>query len=144
MKSEFPIWFKKKATIKLNENENVTPWQPNPYNIQRTMEVNSDSIKLIGEWRLNSIVNIFSGGLLGEIFVKPLFVKNRIEVLKQKDVKKIVVHTKKMESTYHIFQPSGDGIYIVHVFTTNRENASELSQVLKSMFTEKNVHERIE
>ena len=64
---EFKVRFLKRATLELSDNENISPWEPFR---SATVQIEKDIINLDGKWRVSSLGNFLSGGILGELLIR--------------------------------------------------------------------------
>jgi hypothetical protein len=118
--AEFPIVFAPKPLVKLADNEKVSLWEPTVLRNRRgTLQLEEKTISLSGHWKVSFIGNLFGGGLIGEWLIKPLFLRERSEVVPIEAVRGLLVHTKKDRRTYHLLQQRNSNLIEVHAFTLN-------------------------
>jgi hypothetical protein len=126
--AEFPILFVPKALVKLADNEKASLWEPSAVRQRRgTLRLEDKAISLSGHWKVSFIGNLFGGGLLGEWLIKPLFLRERSEVVPIEAVRGLLVHTKKDRRTYHLLQQRNSNMVEVHIFTLNPKEPLSLS-----------------
>ena len=141
--AEFAIVFAPKALVKLADNEKVSLWEPTVVRNRRgTLTLEEKSISLSGHWKVSFIGNLFGGGLLGEWLIKPLFLRERSEVVPIEAVRGVLVHTnqyrtEKGRRTYHLLQQRNHNLVEVHAFTLNLKeskglNGPSLDEALKA------------
>ena len=128
----FKISFLKRSAIGLAHNEKVSIWEP-----LRAGSVYMDNtgIHLEGKWRVSTIGNFLGTGLLGELLIKPLFLRNRSETIPFENIDKLVIHRKQKKReriTFHILQQREQGMVEVHVFVAHKDTASSLIDTIKS------------
>jgi hypothetical protein len=92
-----------------------------------TLKLEERAISLSGQWKVSFIGNLFGGGLLGEWLIKPLFLRERSEVVPSESVRGLLVHTKKDRRTYHLLQQRNNNRIEVHIFALNPKEAQSLS-----------------
>jgi len=107
------VSFKKRAAVDLADNEKVSLWEPTQPGF---VEFQKDAIQLNGAWRLSAIANFLGGGILGDLFIKPLLQKSRAETISVLNLERAVIHRKKKDVTFHLFQTRDQGMVEVHVF----------------------------
>ena len=137
---EFKVSFLKRAAVELADNEKVSVWEPSRAG---SLHVDEAAIHLEGKWRVSAIGNFLGGGLLGELLIKPLFLKDRSETIPFEDVDRLVIQTKKKKTTFHIFQPREQGMVEVHVFRADKEATPGLMDAIKSSVPSHLVQEEI-
>lgn len=126
--AEFPIVFAPKPLVKLADNEKVSLWEPTVLRNRRgTLQLEEKSISLSGHWKVSFIGNLFGGGLLGEWLIKPLFLRERSEVVPLEAVRGVLVHTKKERRTYHLLQQRNHNLVEVHIFALNLKESRGFS-----------------
>lgn len=126
--AEFPILFVPKALVKLADNEKASLWEPSAVRQRRgTLKLEEKAISLSGHWKVSFIGNLFGGGLLGEWLIKPLFLRERSEVVPIEAVRGLLVYTKKDRRTYHLLQQRNNNMVEVHMFTLNPKESQSLS-----------------
>lgn len=133
--SELKISFLTRATIDLADNEKVSIWEPTRGG---SININENSINLEGKWRVSAIGNFLGSGLLGELLIKPFFLKDRSENISFQNIERLLVHTKKKKTTFHIFQSREGGMVEVHIFRANETISSNILNVIK-MYVPKNL-----
>jgi hypothetical protein len=131
--AEFPILFVPKALVKLADNEKASLWEPSALRQRRgTLKLEEKAISLIGHWKVSFIGNLFGGGLLGEWLIKPLFLRERSEVVPSEAIRGVIVHTneyltEKGRRTYHLLQQRNNNRIEVHIFALNPKEPQSLS-----------------
>lgn len=126
--AEFPILFVPKALVKLADNEKVSLWEPSALRSRPgTLKLEDKAVSLSGHWKVSFIGNLFGGGLLGEWLIKPLFLRERSEVVPIEAIRGLLVHTKKDRRTYHLLQQRNHNLVEVHAFTLNPKESLSLS-----------------
>ncbi len=127
----FKVSFLRRAAIELAHNEKVAIWEPTRAG---SLYLDDAGIHLDGKWRVSAIGNFLGGGLLGELIIKPLFLKDRSETIPFESIDKLVIHTRKKRReriTFHILQPREQGMVEVHVFTSHKDTTSSLADAIK-------------
>jgi len=127
--TEFKVSFLKRASIDLADNEKVSIWEPTRAG---SVAVSDTGVHLTGKWRVSAIGNFLGGGLLGELLIKPFFLKDRSETVPFDAMERVVVHAKKKRTTFHIFQPRDQGMVEVHVFGGEKNATPEIVKALKT------------
>jgi len=127
--TEFKVSFLKRASIDLADNEKVSIWEPTRAG---SVAVSDTGVHLTGKWRVSAIGNFLGGGLLGELLIKPFFLKDRSETVPFDAMERVVVHAKKKRTTFHIFQPRDQGMVEVHVFVADKNATPEIVKALKT------------
>ena len=131
--AEFPILFVPKALVELADNEKASLWEPSALRKRPgTLKLEEKAVSLSGHWKVSFIGNLFGGGLLGEWLIKPLFLRERSEVVPIEAVRGVLVHTnqyrtEKGRRTYHLLQQRNNNLVEVHAFTLNSKEAKNLS-----------------
>ena len=127
--NEFKVSFLKRASVDLADNEKVSIWEPTRGG---SLTVSDSSVHLSGKWRVSAIGNFLGGGLLGELLIKPFFLKDRSETVPFDAMERAVIHTKKKRTTFHIFQSRDQGMVEVHVFVADKNATPEIVKALKA------------
>jgi hypothetical protein len=126
--AEYPIVFLPKAAVKLADNEKVSLWEPSVLrNRHAKLRLDDKAVSLSGHWRVSFIGNLFGSGVLGEWLIKPLFLRERSQVVPVEAVRGLLVHTKKDRRTYHLLQQRNRNLVEVHVFALNPKESQSLS-----------------
>lgn len=127
---EFKVSFVKRAAVDLADNEKVSLWE-----LARsgTVRLESDVIRLDGKWRVSTIGNFLGGGILGELLIKPFFLKERSEAISVQNLERMVIHQKKKTVTFHIFQTRDQGMVEVHVFRADKNVTPQVIEALKAV-----------
>lgn len=131
--SEFKVSFLKRASVDLADNEKVSIWEPTRAG---SMYVSDGGVHLSGKWRVSAIGNFLGGGLLGELLIKPFFLKDRSETVPFDAMERVVIHTKKKRTTFHVFQSRDQGMVEVHVFVADKNTTPEIAKALKTTVPE--------
>jgi len=125
--AEFPILFVPKALVKLADNEKPSLWEPSAIRQRRgTLKLEEKVISLSGSWKVSFIGNLFGGGMLGELLIKPLFLRERSEVVPVEAIRGLLVQTKKDRRTYHLLQQRNHNLVEVHAFILNPKESRSL------------------
>jgi hypothetical protein len=139
-KGNFDIWFKGKTELNLQESEKISIWRISSIGIQMLF-CKDDHIKLFGEHKMNWFVGALTGGLIGDLFFKPLFAKDKRAELNQSNVSRIVI-SKGKTCLYHIFQKMEDGSTEVHIFQVRRsEHEPYLNERIRGYFSDTIIEE---
>jgi len=127
---EFKVRFRPRATVDIADNEKVSLWEPGR---KGTVRFQHDAIQLDGKWKVSTIGNFLGGGILGELLIKPLFMKQRTETIPVQNLQRACIHRKKKTVTFHLFQTREEGMVEVHVFQADKKALPELTQVFKAV-----------
>lgn len=128
--SEFKISFLKRAAVDLADNEKISLWEPAR---SGTARLENNVIQFDGKWRVSTIGNFLGGGLLGELLIKPFFLKERSETISVQNLGRVVIHQKKKTVTFHIFQTRNQGMVEVHVFRADKNVIPQVIEALKAV-----------
>jgi len=127
---EFKVSFLKRAAVELADNEKISLWEAAR---SGTIRFEKDAIRLDGKWRVSFIGNFLGSGLLGELLIKPFFLKERSEILSVQNLERAVIHQKKKVITFHLFQSRDQGMVEVHVFVADKNTAPQVVEALKAV-----------
>jgi DNA-binding transcriptional ArsR family regulator len=127
---EFKVSFLKRAAVDLADNEKVSLWEPARAG---TVRLEKDTIRLDGKWRVSAIGNFLGGGILGELLIKPFFLKERSEGISVRNLERVVIHQKKKTVTFHLFQTREQGMVEVHVFVADKNVMPQVTEALKAV-----------
>ena len=127
---EFNVSFLKRAAVDLADNEKVSLWEPAR---SGTVRFQKDAIRLDGKWRVSAIGNFLGGGILGELLIKPFFLKERTETISVQNLERAVIHQKKKTVTFHLFQTRDQGMVEVHVFVADKNAVPQVIESLKAV-----------
>jgi len=136
---EFKISFLKRAAVDLADNEKVSLWEPAR---SGTVRFQLDAIRLDGKWRVSAIGNLMGGGILGELLIKPFFLKKRTETIPVQALERAVIHKKKKTVTFHLFQTRDQGMVEVHVFVAVKNALPQVIELLKAVVPANLLHEQ--
>jgi len=136
---EFKISFLKRAAVDLADNEKVSLWAPAR---SGTVRFQLDAIRLDGKWRVSAIGNLMGGGILGELLIKPFFLKKRTETIPVQALERAVIHKKKKTVTFHLFQTRDQGMVEVHVFVAVKNALPQVIELLKAVVPANLLHEQ--
>jgi hypothetical protein len=125
---EFKVSFLRKTAVDLADNEKVSLWEPAR---SGTVRLDKDGIKLNGNWRVSAIGKFLGSGLLGELFIKPFFLKERAETIPVQNLERALVYQKKKNVTFHLFQTRDQGMVEVHVFMVDKNVLPQVLDALK-------------
>ena len=142
---EFKVSFLKQAAVELADNEKASVWEPSRAG---SLHIGEAAIRLNGKWRVSAIGNLLGGGLLGELLIKPFFLKDRSETIPFENIERLAIQTKKNwrgqpKTTFHIFQAREQGMVEVHVFSADKEATPGLMNAIKSSVPSHLVQEEI-
>jgi hypothetical protein len=127
---EFKVRFLKRTAVDLADNEKVSLWEPAR---SGTVRFQKDAIRLDGKWRVSAIGNFLGGGILGELLIKPFFLKERTETISVQNLERVVIHQKKKTVTFHLFQTRDQGMVEVHVFVADKNAVPQVIESLKAV-----------
>ena len=127
---EFKVSFLKRPAIDLADNEKVSLWEPARAG---SAHFGKEAIRLGGKWRISFIGNFLGSGLLGELLIKPFFVKERSETIPVQNIERAVIHQKKKTVTFHLFQTRDQGMVEVHVFVPAKNTAPQVIEAIKAV-----------
>jgi len=91
---------------------------------------------LDGKWRMSAIGKFLCLGFLGELIMKPIiksFLKERTETISVQNLERVVIHHKKENITFHLFQTRDQGIVEVHVFIAYANVVPQVVEALKAV-----------
>lgn len=129
--AEFKIGFRNRAAIELADNEKVAIWEPTRAG---TLRVKNNAVQLDGKWKVSAIGSFLGSGLLGELLIKPFFLNDRSETIPVQNIERAVVHQKKKNICFHLFQTRDKGMVEVHVFQlAQKEAVPEVWELLKAL-----------
>ncbi len=126
---ETKIRYLTRAKVELADNEKVSLWENSRAG---SLRIDGTTLYLKGKWKVSAIGNFLGGGILGEILIKPFFLKERSETLSGDTIERIIIYTKKNKPVIHVFQPRAEGKTEVHVFRPDKETAPQIVNTLKT------------
>lgn len=127
---ELKVSFLKRAAVDVADNEKVSLWEPAR---SGTVRFENDAIRLGGKWRVSAIGNLLGGGLLGELLIKPFFLKERVETIPVQNLERAVIYQKKKTVTFHLFQTRDEGMIEVHVFVADKNVVPQVLEAVKAV-----------
>lgn len=127
---EFKVRFLRRAAIDLADNEKVSLWEPAR---SGTVRFQKDAIQLDGKWRVSAIGNFLGGGILGELLIKPFFLRERTETIPVQNLERAVIHQKKNKVTLNLFQTRDQGMVEVHVFVADKNAVTQVIDSFKTV-----------
>ena len=82
---------------------------------------------------MSAIGNLLGGGLLGELLIKPFFLKERVETIPVQNLERAVIYQKKKTVTFHLFQTRDEGMIEVHVFVADKNVVPQVLEAVKAV-----------
>jgi len=134
---EIKIGFLTRAAVPLADNEKISLWDD--FNASGgSISLQGESLRLQGTWRVSLIGKFLGSGILGVIFIRPFFQKERVEKVPLKHIERIIVGKNRQgKRVYHLFQSREGGLSEVHTFTPGAEtDASVLEKFLKRVVSQ--------
>jgi hypothetical protein len=136
---EFKISFWYRAEVDLADNEKVSLWEPTR---SGTVRFQKDAIQLNGKWKVSILGTVLCSVILGELLIKPFFLKERTEIISVQNLKRVVILQKKKFIAFHLFQTRDQGMVEVHVFMADKNTVSQVIESLKAVVPANLLHEQ--